>query len=370
MGTPEATDRYATLILSPQDKLVLVEQRLDAAREMLRECRICPRDCRVNRLSGELGYCGTGARLPVSSAGPHYGEEPPLVGRGGSGTIFVSNCNLSCIFCQNSDISQEGRPAAGQSGRPDPREVGDEELGHIMLRLQAMGCENINFVTPTHVVPQILGGLRVALEGGLALPLVYNCGGYESVETLQLLHGIFDIYMPDMKYSDPEIAHKLSDTPPANDQGGKLDYVTANGLAVREMHCQVGVLRGMSYRTGSQEEDKLRRQYDLSLDQQGRLSELSRDGLESPLSLDLGIARVGLLVRHLVLPGGLAGTREIAEFLAEELSRDTYINVMDQYRPCYRANETELVVQRRLTRTEYEEAVEIARSGGLWRFAD
>jgi putative pyruvate formate lyase activating enzyme len=369
MGTPQATDWHATLMLSPQDKLVLVRQRLGTAREMLRECRICPRDCGVNRLEGELGYCGTGARMPVSSAGPHYGEEPPLVGRGGSGTIFVSNCNLSCVFCQNSDISQEGRPAAGRASQPDPREVGDEELGRIMLELQAMGCENINFVTPTHVVPQILGGLRVALEGGLSLPLVYNCGGYEFVETLQLLRGIFDIYMPDMKYSDPEIAHKLSDTPPANDPGGKLDYVTANRRAVQEMHSQVGVLRGIHYRATTEDDARLRRHNEVSLDEQGAVPNLPGAWSDSEFSQALGIARVGLLVRHLVLPGGLAGTREVAEFLAEELSRDTYINVMDQYRPCYRANETELVVQRRLTHEEYEDAVEIARSAGLHRFA-
>ena len=214
----------------------------------------------------------------VSSYGPHFGEEAPLVGRHGSGTIFFTYCNLQCVFCQNYAISQLGEGIA----------VSKEELARMMLSLQAKGCHNINLVSPTHVVPYILDALEIAVSAGLSLPLVYNTGGYDSVETLELLDGIVDIYMPDMKYSDERIAEQLS---------GVKDYPKLNRAAVKEMHRQVG---------------------DLQMDEQG-------------------VAGRGLLVRHLVLPNQLAGTREVVRFLAQEVSPNTYLNIMAQYHPCHKA---------------------------------
>jgi putative pyruvate formate lyase activating enzyme len=244
----------------------------------------------------------------VSSAGPHLGEEDPLRGHRGSGTIFFAWCNLNCQFCQNYEISQSG----------DGRKVEPEELARMMLSLQAQGCHNVNLVSPTHVVAPILAALLIAAEAGLRLPLVWNTGGYDSLAALALLDGVVDIYMPDMKYADAEIARKYS----------KIErYPAVNQEGVKEMHRQVG---------------------DLALD---------RDG----------IALRGLLVRHLVLPEGLAGTDEIARFLAEEVSRDTYINVMDQYRPCYRAYQL-APLDRPITRAEYEHALKQARDAGLHRF--
>jgi len=243
----------------------------------------------------------------VASYTPHFGEEAPLVGRGGSGTIFFAGCNLSCVFCQNYDISQMDQ---GQ-------DVSDEVLARMMLQLQDSGCHNINFVTPTHVVPQILGALVLAREAGLSLPLVYNSGGYDSVETLRLLDGIFDIYMPDMKYGSDELATKYSHAP---------KYTEYAKSAIREMHHQVG---------------------DLVTDEEG-------------------IAVRGLLVRHLVLPGGLASTAEVVRFLSEEISKGTYLNVMAQYHPEYNAcSYPEL--DRRITPREYSEAVRLAAAAGLSR---
>jgi putative pyruvate formate lyase activating enzyme len=241
----------------------------------------CPRSCRVDRIAGERGVCGIGALAQVASYGPHFGEEAPLVGRGGSGTIFFAGCNLGCVFCQNYDISQPLRD------HPE-WEATAEEIARMMLGLQSMGCENINFVSPSHVVPQILAALVVAAGEGLRLPLVYNSGGYDALHTLRLLDGVVDIYMPDMKYSDDRVGQPLS---------GVRDYVARNRAAVLEMHRQVG---------------------DLELDERG-------------------VARRGLLVRHLVLPDGLAGTADVARFLADEVSRNTYINVMNQYRPAHKA---------------------------------
>ncbi|MGD8237618.1 MAG: radical SAM protein, partial [Armatimonadota bacterium] len=258
----------------------------------LEPCQICPRDCAVNRLQGEHGYCRSGRRAKVSSCGPHFGEEAPLVGQGGSGTIFLANCNLLCIFCQNYDISHLS----------EGTEVEPERVADMMLSLQERGCHNINFVSPTHLVPQIVEALDMAAAQGLRLPLVYNCGGYESVATLELLEGIFDIYMPDAKYSSGEVAAQLSEAP---------DYPERMRESIREMHRQVG---------------------DLELD-------------------DGGIALRGLLVRHLVLPNGRAGTKEIMEFLAS-LSANTYVNVMAQYRPCYNAGDVE-AIGRRLAPEEY-----------------
>lgn len=243
----------------------------------------------------------------VSSFHVHFGEERPLVGYYGSGTIFLAYCNLKCLFCQNYDISHLG----------EGQEISREELGNMMISLMRQGCHNINFVTPTHQAAQIVSSLPFAIEKGLEIPLVYNCGGYESVETIKLLDGIFDIYMPDFKYGNNESAKKLS---------AASDYVEVAKEAVKEMHRQVG---------------------DLKIDKRG-------------------IAQRGLLIRHLVLPNGLAGTREVMKFIATEISKNTYVNIMDQYRPCYQAFDHP-PMNRRITGEEFEEAVRIASEEGLRR---
>ena len=283
----------------------------DAIKEsykILANCSLCPRKCEVNRLEDEKGICRTGLSAMVSSFNPHFGEEDPLVGRNGSGTIFMTNCNLLCVFCQNWEISHLG----------EGDEVDSRTLADMMLHLQRLGCHNINFVTPTHVVPQILDALSHAIEGGLSVPLVYNTGGYDSVETLRLLEGIFDIYMPDFKFWDPEMARKYLKA---------QDYPQKAGDAIKEMHRQVG---------------------DLTFD-------------------DEGIAQRGILLRHLVMPGGTAGTREIMRFIAREISQDTYVNIMDQYRPCGNAAKYP-PLDRCITRDEYEEALRAAREEGIRRF--
>lgn len=284
-----------------------LKERGERAYEILMECTLCPRECRVNRLEGEKGVCMTGKMPFVSSYNPHFGEERPLVGRYGSGTIFMTHCSLLCLFCQNYTISH-----LGEGG-----EISLEEFADIMLYLQRLGCHNINFVTPTHQVPQILMALETAIEKGLRIPLVYNCGGYESISTLKILDGIFDIYMPDFKYSDTDVALRFSKA---------KDYPDVAKASIKEMHRQVG---------------------DLTLD--GR-----------------GIALRGLLVRHLVLPEGLAGAKEIVKFLAEEISKDTYLNVMDQYRPCYKAFANP-PLDRRITGKEFSEAVKLAIEAGIKR---
>ncbi len=281
--------------------------RAAQAQARLRRCTLCPRRCRVDRTAGELGECRTGVLARVASAGPHYGEEAPLVGRGGSGTIFFAGCNLACVFCQNYDLSHLCR---GKEQEP-------MNTARAMLKLQEMGCENINLVSPSHVVPQILAALVHAVGEGLRLPLVYNTGGYDSLSTLRLLDGVVDIYMPDMKYADNQIGERLSGVP---------DYVDRNRAAVLEMHRQVG---------------------DLLLN-------------------ELGVARRGLLVRHLVLPAGLAGTAEVAHFLATRVSLETYINVMDQYRPAYRADQYP-AISRPVSVAEYREAVQATLAAGLRR---
>lgn len=298
-----AADWPAYLALHESGELA---ERAAAARELLHECTVCPRECRVDRSREPNGFCGGGERALVCSAAPHFGEERPLVGRGGSGTIFFGGCNLGCVFCQNYDISH------GRRGQ----EVSSSELANYMVGLQHQGCHNINFVTPTHFVPQILAALGPAIDDGLSVPLVYNCGGYESVTTLRLLDGVIDIYMPDAKYADGEVAKRLS---------GAEDYPSVMRAALTEMHRQVGDLQ------------------------------IGEDGL----------ARRGLLVRHLVLPNDLAGTAEIMQFLAS-LSEDTYVNVMAQYRPCYRASEYP-ELSRRITREEYRRAVQAAYDAGLHR---
>ncbi len=277
------------------------------AEEILKECTLCPRECRVDRTAGETGFCRTGNKPFISSYGPHFGEERPLVGRYGSGTIFMGNCNLGCLFCQNYSISHLGEGS----------EVSFERLADLMLHLQEQGCHNINFVTPTHQMPMILRSLLIASENGLNLPVVYNCGGFESLHAIELLDGVVDIYMPDFKYDDPEMALKYSDAP---------QYPDAARKAIKEMHRQVG---------------------DLIIDRRG-------------------IALRGLLVRHLVLPAGIAGTAGIVKFIAEEISKNTYINVMDQYRPCFRAFDHP-PLNRRITAREYADAVQMAIDAGLKR---
>jgi len=282
-------------------------ERARRAREHLLHCDLCARGCHVNRLLSSKGAaCRTGEQAVVYSAGPHHGEERPLSGRRGSGTIFFSWCSLACVFCQNWEISQRG----------EGREMSPAELAGLMLGLQETGCHNINLVTPSHVVAQILSAVAIAADKGLLLPLVWNTGGYDSPEALALLDGVVDIYMPDMKFADSGIARRFL---------GVRDYAEVNRAAVREMHRQVG-----------------------------------------DLVLEAGIARRGLLVRHLVLPENLAGTESILAFLAREISVDTYLNLMDQYRPCYRADEYP-PLDRRPTRAEMAAARAVARELGLHR---
>ena len=283
-------------------------ERARRAREHMRDCVLCARQCHVDRLESVRGaVCRTGENAVVSSFGAHHGEEDPLSGRRGSGTIFFGWCNLRCLFCQNPDVSWKG----------EGREVAAPDLATVMLHLQAQGCHNINLVSPSHVVAQILEALVIAATAGLRLPLVYNTGGYDSLEALALLDGVVDIYMPDVKYGDSVRARRYSKV---------RDYAIVNQAAVKEMHRQVG---------------------DLVLD-------------------GSGVARRGLLIRHLVLPGGLAGTGEVVRFLADEVSPDTYINIMAQYRPCYRADERPELMQRP-SASEMREAVSLALGAGLHR---
>ncbi|MBI9074105.1 MAG: radical SAM protein [Desulfatibacillum sp.] len=287
--------------------LGVLKQKIDQALEIMRECVLCPRQCRVNRLEHETGICNTGPNAVVSSFGPHFGEEAPLVGEKGSGTIFFANCNLLCLFCQNYGISHKG----------EGEEVGPESIARVMIQLQDAGCRNINFVTPSHVIPQILQAVDLAAEQGLSIPLVYNTGAYDSVESLKLLDGVVDIYMPDFKFWHPEIAGKTCQAP---------DYRQVACAALREMHRQVG---------------------DLQINKQG-------------------LATRGLLVRHLVLPGRMAGTKQIMEFIAREISPNTYVNIMPQYRPLGRAGEIP-GLEEALHFREYEQAVAEALKAGISR---
>lgn len=275
--------------------------------EMARECRLCPHRCGARRDGGETGRCGIGLTPRVASAGPHFGEEPELVGRGGSGTIFFGGCNLSCIFCQNAELS------AGCAGTETP----PEEIASLMLALQRQGCENVNVVTPTHVAPAVAAAVVAARARALTVPVVYNCGGYESVETLRHLDGLIEIYMPDAKYGPAAASGELS---------GAADYFARVTAALREMHRQVG--------------------------------DLKTDGR--------GVATRGLLVRHLVLPGGRADSEPVLRFLAEELSPRTYVNIMDQYRPCHRASEVP-ALGRPVTPEEVAAVKRVARELGLTR---
>lgn len=283
------------------------------AREVLDElahCTLCPRACAANRLAGETGTCRIGRYARVTSAFPHHGEEDCLRGWNGSGTIFFAQCNLRCVFCQNYDISQSGSFP----------ETSPERLAKCMLELQARGCHNINFVTPTHVVPQILEALVLAIDGGLRLPLVYNSSGYDSVETLRRLDGIVDIYMPDFKMWDDDQAARYLHAP---------DYPAVARDALREMHRQVGVL----------------------------------------LLDENGLAKRGVLVRHLVMPGGIAGTASVATFLSNDLSPDTFVNLMTQYHPEGEVSNTVFYeINRRITPQEFADAFSAARKAGLHRF--
>jgi len=284
-------------------------RRVERALAALANCTLCPRDCHVNRLADKFAVCKTGRYAVVGSHFAHFGEEDCLRGWKGSGTIFFSWCNLRCVFCQNYDISWEG---GGQGVRP-------EELAAMMLRLQEQGCHNINFVTPEHVVPQILEALPLAIEGGLRLPLVYNTSAYDSLESMELMDGVVDIYMPDFKFWDREMARQYSKAP---------NYPEAARRVIKAMHQQVG---------------------DLVLD-------------ENSLALR------GLIIRHLVMPGGIGGTGEIMEWVARELGPNTYVNVMAQYYPAGKVSDKEYVaINRHITGDEFQEALAAARAAGLWR---
>jgi len=285
----------------------LLQEKTAKAREILSSCTLCPRDCRVDRFSKERGICKTGQYAQISSYQPHFGEEDVLVGKGGSGTIFFTNCNLLCNFCQNYDISHLGYG----------EEMTDEQISNMMLYLQNKGCHNINFVTPTHVVPQILSALIPAIEKGLNIPLVYNTGSYDNVSTLKLLKGVIDIYMPDFKFMDKAKSELTMNAP---------DYPEVAKKAIKEMYRQVG---------------------DLIIDESG-------------------IALRGLLIRHLVMPGDAEGTRQIMRFIANEISSNSFVNIMPQYRPAGEARKIKQFAFP-LSNVEYENALEIAWEEGIIR---
>jgi len=287
-------------------------ERIDQAYELLNPCSICPRNCGVNRICDERGFCKTGLLPVISGSGSHFGEEPPLVGRNGSGTVFVSHCNLACEFCQNYDISQCGRG----------NEMSCEDLAGMMISLQNRGCHNINIVTPSHVVPQMMQAVKIAADQGLTIPIVYNSGGYDAVDTLRLLDGIVDIYMPDAKYGSDDVALALSHAP---------GYVSTMHAAIKEMHRQTG-----------------------------------------DLVIEDGIAVHGLIIRHLVLPENLAGSDHVLSWIAREISRNSYVNIMNQYHPSWHTQEGSGLslpssLQRRITYEEYRFAIKCALDSGLHR---
>jgi putative pyruvate formate lyase activating enzyme len=304
-ATQKKEERWITAYekLEKEGKLA---QRIKQAYAIFENCQLCPRRCGVNRQKGEKGFCRAPLRPVIFSYHPHFGEEMCLVGGGGSGTIFFSNCNLRCIFCQNWPIAHEGRG----------KEVEDEDLAEMMLHLQNIGCHNINLVTPTHVMPNILNATRIALKKGLRLPLMYNTSGYERLEMLKILDGIVDIYKPDMKYMDADKAAKYS--------SGASDYPEVTKKAVIEMHRQVGVLQ---------------------LDKQG-------------------IALRGVIIRHLVMPNRVAGTEKFAKWVAEALPKSTYVNIMAQYRVEYKAFDYPEIA-RGITVQEFLEAMDWAKIYGL-----
>jgi len=286
-----------------------LKRRVELALDKLADCRLCPRDCGINRLQNKFAVCKTGRHSVVSSYFAHFGEEDCLRGTRGSGTIFFGWCNLRCVFCQNYDISWRGK---GRAAPPD-------ELARMMIYLQEQGCHNINFVTPEHVVPQILEALPLAIQRGLCLPLVYNTSAYDSLDSLELMDGVIDAYMPDFKFWDAEMARRYIKAP---------NYPEAARRAIREMHRQVGSL----------------------------------------VFDEKGLALRGLLIRHLVMPGDIAGTQQIVAWIARELGPDTYLNLMDQYYPAGKVSGAEYVeISRRITSKEYWVALEAARAAGLCR---
>ena len=272
-----------------------LKTRSQKAYETLKSCTLCPRQCRIDRTAGQQGVCRAGSQAKVFSFMPHHGEEPVLSGESGSGAIFFSNCHMKCVYCQNYTFSQLGQG----------KEMSDQRLAQMMLDLQAMKCHNINLVSPTHYVPQILNALYLAKDKGLTIPIVYNTGGWESLDTLKLLDGIVDIYLADMRYADSQVAKKYSSVD---------DYAQINQAAVLEMYRQVGTK--------------------------------------------------GLIIRHLVLPGGLAGTEIIAKFIAEKVSKDVSISLMSQYHPTYKAADYPLI-NRKITSKEYQKAVDAVLDDGL-----
>ena len=311
-----------------------MDERIQNAYRLMDPCALCPRQCKVHRLKGEVGFCGIGALPVVSSAGPHWGEESVLVGQGGSGTIFFAGCNLGCVFCQNFDISHgkgEKGDAAPLPERPEGcfaqrscvplfpgHAASPEQIAEAMLQLQRIGCININYVTPTHVTPHTMEAIAIARGRGLRVPTVYNCGGYESVETLRMLEGFIDIYMPDAKFADPETSAELCRA---------RDYPEVNRAALKEMHRQVG-----------------------------------------DLAIENGVAKRGLLVRHLVMPNDVCKSLEVMDFLANEISPKTFVNVMDQYRPVFKARE-HAKIARPITPDEFSRVHLYAQKKGL-RLAD
>ena len=283
----------------------MLDKIIEQASSMLECCCICPRRCKVNRLKDERGFCKTGLKPGVCSFLAHRGEEPPISAKNGSGTIFFTNCNMGCVYCQNYEFSQLGKG----------REVEFEELAGFMLELQKLGCHNINLVSPTHVMPQILKALKIAISKGLNIPLVYNTGGYELPGIIRLLEGIVDVYLPDMRYGDEEMAIKYSGAP---------GYPKYNRDSVKEMHRQVGIAR---------------------MDNEG-------------------IIKNGLIIRHLVLPHDICGTEKIMKFIAQEISANTYISLMSQYLPYHKAFEFK-DISRRLNEEEYNKARKIMERYGL-----
>ena len=292
-----------------------LQKRVKQAWELLTSCTLCPHRCGTERRKNEVGFCKTGIHSKIASYGPHLGEEPPLVGQHGSGTIFFSRCNLRCTYCQNYTISQQS------CGKP----IGCMELANIMLRLQEMKCHNINLVSPTHVVPQILAAIEIASGNGLEIPIVYNTGTYDNCETLRLLDGVIDIYMPDAKYARDDVALALSGIP---------NYTRVMKSAIQEMHRQVG-----------------------------------------DLVCDDGVAVRGMIIRHLVLPGNLASSELVMDFIAGKISRDTYVNIMSQYHPMWKVLEGVVdpqyqEIRRPITSDEYQYATGCANAAGLHRGFD
>ncbi len=306
-GIPGSRDNAWQPAYAKLEEEGLFEERIEQAYSIFNECTLCPRRCRVDRTRGEKGFCRASDRVTVYSHHPHHGEELPLVGRRGSGTIFFSHCNLRCVFCQNWPIAHEGRG----------REISDDRLAEMMLELQRIGCHNINLVTPTHIMPHILNATRKALHKGLRLPLCYNTGGYELVDNIRLLDGIVDIYLPDLKYMDGEEADRYT-------VRGALDYPEQAQEAIIEMYRQVGNL----------------------------------------VTDHRGIALRGLMVRHLVMPNRISGTREFVQWVAENLSKETYVNIMSQYRVEHKAFRYPRIA-RAITPGEFLEAMQWAEEAGL-----